>query len=376
MKKEKKLTGAVFYQGTEETAPEIFWLTGFRAPDPVGLLVYGKENFLIVSALEKGRALKETAAGFLILTPEDITGSRNATVIEAAIFILKEKRETRVRMPPSIPFATAAYFEKAGVLPILLKPNQLLDRSVKTGAELKKIEASQRAACRAMKAAVQWLAQSQTDCGGFLTDGVKKRTSADLKRVINRCLLEDDCFCADVIVACGAATAQPHNRGRGALKVGVPIVLDIFPQHNEHGYWGDLTRTVCKGRVPAALRHMHQAVKKAQQTALNLLRPGISGAVIHRAVEEFFQQEGFKTALNEPQPYGFIHGTGHGVGLEIHEAPRISRKGGILKEGQVVTVEPGLYYPRIGGVRIEDTVRITEDGWAPLVRCPAYFEIS
>ncbi|MES2203409.1 MAG: M24 family metallopeptidase, partial [Patescibacteria group bacterium] len=167
-----------------------------------------------------------------------------------------------------------------------------------------------------------------------------------------------------LIVAGGLHTAEPHHRGEGTLGSGQPIVIDIFPRSRESGYFGDLSRTVCIGTPPLELVHMYDTVLEAQELAVSMLLPGVRGADVQEAIERHFDSAGFKTERTGPlQGEGFIHGVGHGVGQVIHEPPRIGvGSEDILKEGDVVTVEPGLYYKHIGGVRIEDMALITADG--------------
>jgi Xaa-Pro aminopeptidase len=134
-----------------------------------------------------------------------------------------------------------------------------------------------------------------------------------------------------------------------------------------------MSRTVLRGDAPAELFDMYSAVQEAQNIALKMLRPGISGAEIHLAVVDHFEQSGFQTNLDNGQ--GFIHSTGHGLGLEVHELPLLSKRGGLLEKGNVVTVEPGLYYPSIGGVRLEDVAVITLNGNRNITQFPKEFVI-
>ena len=169
------------------------------------------------------------------------------------------------------------------------------------------------------------------------------------------------------IVAGGRQAADPHEAGRGPLRAGEWIVADVFPRMLATGYWGDMTRTFLHGRPTAAQRRMYEAVAEAQRLALSLVRPGAKGKDVHRAVTDFFARRGWKTGTGpDGRAHGFFHGLGHGVGLEIHEEPRLSPSGGELAPGMVVSVEPGLYYPEIGGVRIEDLVVVTETGCSVL----------
>jgi Xaa-Pro aminopeptidase len=118
---------------------------------------------------------------------------------------------------------------------------------------------------------------------------------------------------------------------------------------------------------------MYSAVKEAQTIALKMLRPGISGAEVHLAVMDYFEERGFRTDVNNGQ--GFIHSTGHGLGLEVHELPFLNKRGGLLEKGNVVTIEPGLYYPNMGGVRLEDVAVITHNGNRNITQFPKEFVI-
>jgi Xaa-Pro aminopeptidase len=138
--------------------------------------------------------------------------------------------------------------------------------------------------------------------------------------------------------------------------------VDVFPRVNETGYYGDMTRTFLRGRASEPQKALVDAVRRAQKLARKKLRPGITGKSVHKAVVSFFEKLGYETRHKATHHEGFFHGTGHGLGLEIHEAPRVSAAGGPLREGNVVTIEPGLYYPGLGGCRIEDVALITADG--------------
>jgi len=155
-------------------------------------------------------------------------------------------------------------------------------------------------------------------------------------------------------------------------------VMDIFPQHKVSRYWADMTRTVSKGDPPPEIRKMYGVVMKAQDTGIAALRPGITGREVHELVEDVIWEAGYDTLRtgqqrdpNDRALRGFIHGTGHGVGLEIHEAPDVSRSGvKPLIVGDVVTIEPGIYDPAIGGVRLEDMLVITSTGARNFTRAP------
>ncbi|MBQ6102340.1 MAG: M24 family metallopeptidase, partial [Kiritimatiellae bacterium] len=189
-------------------------------------------------------------------------------------------------------------------------------------------------------------------------------TSERARALVRETLLSRGCLDLEgSIVAGGRQAADPHEAGHGPLRAGEWIVCDIFPRDLCTGYWGDMTRTFMNGRPSAKLRRLYRAVADAQRLALSLVRPGAKGSDVHAAVARFFEESGWPSGRDATgRPYGFFHGTGHGVGLQIHEEPRLSVTGGELTPGMVVTVEPGLYYPDLGGVRIEDTVAVTTSG--------------
>ena len=179
------------------------------------------------------------------------------------------------------------------------------------------------------------------------------------------------------IIACGIQCAAPHNIGSGPVKAGEPVVADIFPRSDASGYWGDMTRTFLKGKAPKSLMRAYNAVKKASETAMSMIRAGVIAADVHTAASETMAELGFRTGRGrDGMPCGFIHGLGHGVGLEIHEGPRVSplnRKP--LRSGNVISVEPGLYYPEWGGIRLEDLVVVTKDGYRNFNSMEKEFEI-
>jgi Xaa-Pro aminopeptidase len=181
--------------------------------------------------------------------------------------------------------------------------------------------------------------------------------------------------CPDCIISSGKHSALPHHEGSGPIKESSPIIMDIFPRNIENGYYADMTRTVIKGKPSKVLNDMFSAVKKGQALGVNLVKTGRDSSIIHNSIKDFFDKSGFPTDFEKKNPDGFIHSTGHGLGLEIHEPPRVSVYKEKLKTNQVITIEPGLYYPKIGGVRIEDTILVTKDGYRNLNSFPKFFEI-
>jgi Xaa-Pro aminopeptidase len=135
-----------------------------------------------------------------------------------------------------------------------------------------------------------------------------------------------------------------------------------------------MTRTVLKGEAPEKLKEMYEAVHAAQEAAFAVLRPGILYSDVHNAACDEFEKRGYGTIRSDSK-VGFIHSTGHGVGLDIHELPSVSLQEVEVEQGHVVTIEPGLYYPELGGIRIEDMVVITADGFENLTKMEKEFVV-
>jgi len=188
-------------------------------------------------------------------------------------------------------------------------------------------------------------------------------TAGRVLTMIEIFLLENGFESADTIFAPGRGGADPHWRGEGPLRMGVPIVMDIFPRSRRSRYHSDMSRTFVVGRASRSVKEMHAAVIEAQDAALQRLVPGVILSEVHQAVCDLFRKRGYPVVGDGSQPKrGFLHGTGHGVGLQVHEAPTVSVSSDIFMPGDVVTVEPGLYDRRVGGVRIEDIVACMPDG--------------
>jgi Xaa-Pro aminopeptidase len=357
----EKSTGVarVFWAAGEERN-DVRWATGFDAPDPFGMVWIGGRAHLFVGALEAGRARKSVPGAVLhVLGRGEKAGAAMAEALKAA-------GEVRVAVGKAFPVGLARDLEAAGVAVDVTSDAAFPERAIKNAQELAAIAESQRAAVAAVREAEAVLRASEARgrVGELWWEGAWL-TSERLRNRMESVLQARGCRSEDgLIVAGGRQAACPHEAGHGVLKAGEAIVLDVFPRNARTGYWGDLTRTVSKGepksRVVAA---MWRATLDAQRLALGMVRPGVKGADIQTAVEEFFAKAGFPADFSKPgREKGFIHSVGHGVGLDIHEAPRISKGAGPLAEGNVVTVEPGLYDPAVGGVRIEDTVVVTRDG--------------
>lgn len=181
------------------------------------------------------------------------------------------------------------------------------------------------------------------------------------------------------IVAAGLKAVEPHEKGSGDIRSGEAIVVDIYPQSKKTGYFADMSRTLCKGAASTELKKLYDAVFASQELAIGMLEVGRPYADLHNAVVAYFNKAGYETRGKGKEfsyEEGFVHALGHGVGKNVHEAPRISPKStDVIEAGDVITIEPGLYYKEVGGVRIEDMFYMHDDGPVALTGLPKVFMV-
>jgi Xaa-Pro aminopeptidase len=251
-------------------------------------------------------------------------------------------------------------------------------RRAKTEPELAGIERAQRAAEAAMTAAAELLRAAEPVDGVLHANG-EPVTSERLKAAIYAALSEHPVTCEEPIVAHGPQGAIGHERGAGPIAPSEPLVIDLWPQDTQSACFADMTRTFVVGDVPEEIRRWHSLCEEALDRAKAKIRPGANGRDPYEAVCELFDEQGFPTQLSKTPgdtlEEGFNHSLGHGVGLQVHESPSLGRTRGYeLVPGDVLAVEPGLYRPDIGGVRLEDLVLVTDGGCETLTRYPYALE--
>lgn len=366
--------------------PNIFYRSGFLAPDPVVLVDQHDHTTLWTSRLEEGRARKEARVADVRCTEElnfSALISQAGSEHEAWSLLLRaictEHGLDQVDVDADFPAVHADHLRAADVDVRPRTDLYRLERRIKTAQELAWIEQTENAGMEALQRAVDVIHAAEIRDGVLWRDG-KRLSGDDLILVVEARLLELGCTTNGSICAGGPESADPHRSSSDVLRAGLPIVLDIFPFDKTTRYWGDMTRTVVRGTPPPEVERMWEAVREAQQVGLDLVKPGANGRDVHYAICEVFKRHGYGSL---PAPYRdiesearFIHGTGHGLGLEIHEFPRVADVDVVLEVGDVVTVEPGLYDPRFGGIRIEDLVVVTEDGCRNLTPLPKVFRLD
>ncbi len=356
-----------------------YYLSGFDAPDPFVTLYDGEEvNLLFDRSLEYGRAKREARAAtvernvdFGYREKVSEYGADEAPFHVVAEFLRSHGVES-VGVPPRFPVSTADGLRDRN---IAVDPDVdsvvTAVRATKTGDEIEFIRDAQAANETAMAAAESLLREADVDAEGRLIHGEEVLTSERVKEEIEVTLLREGCALDQTIVASGANAADPHDRGSGPLHADEPIIVDVFPRDKATKYNGDMTRTFLVGEADETVREWYDLTERAYEAALDAVEPGATGAAVHDAACDVYEEAGLPTLRSdESAETGFIHSTGHGVGLDVHEQPSVSPSGGELEIGHVITIEPGLYDPEVGGVRLEDLVVVTADGYENLTDYP------
>ncbi|WP_119066353.1 M24 family metallopeptidase [Rubrobacter indicoceani] len=360
-------------------------LSGFPAPDAVIVARVKGRTYLAVSSLEYGRAQKGADVDELLSYDElglrelarELSGSGSA-LAAASADLLKKLGADVVTVPPNLGVTHADELRKRG---IEVNPDGgyfMGLRRRKTRKEIQHITEAQRATEAAVAHAADVLREADVSGDGTLAWSGGVLTSETLRAEIDIHLLRNGFIAVNTIAAGGRQAADPHERGSGPLRAGETIILDVFPSGAGSHYYADMTRTFVKGEPTEEARKMYEVVLRSQEVALGMIKAGINGRDVHLAVSEVIHAAGYKTLVHDQEPgrpltEGFFHGTGHGVGLDLHEGPSMGTQNVELKPGDVITVEPGVYDPHVGGVRIEDLVVVTEDGCDNLTRSPKSF---
>jgi len=342
------------------------YLTQFVTSDPfVFFKKVNKAGVIIVSQMESGRASRQSTASIITRTqaglPEILKTEKDSW--KATAKMIAGQVGKKVLVPPNFPVAMAHALGEFCTVAVDIGTVASI-RETKSRDEIKAMKHVQNITETAMGVAVSLIRRSTIKKGILHSDG-KPLTSELIKFSMHSLLLEHGCTAMDSIVSCGEDTAVPHMTGTGPLKADEPIVIDLFPCEEKTGYYADMTRTVVKGEPSTEIRDMFTALREAKQLGISQVKAGASGTDIYQSVVDFFKDHGY-----ESDTRGFIHNLGHGVGLQVHELPTVGPAGKELKAGSVITVEPGLYYPGIGGVRLEDIGEVTKKGFNNFTKFP------
>jgi Xaa-Pro aminopeptidase len=366
------------------TNADMLAAAGFLATDPFDYVEIDGRRLLFVSGFE--RELAERESGGAEVVPIEELGLRRLLHDGVPRHELKNRlTENALRrvgadacvVPPWFPVGTADHLRGAGIA-VRVDPYLLPERRRrKTPEQVEAMRVPQAVTERSFALIARLLSEADVAADGTLVLDGRPLTSERLHAAIRLQWAEEGCEGETPIVSGGAQAAEPHEHGHGPLRAGQPIICDLFPRSVSNRYHADMTRTFCVGEAPPLLLELHQAVEQALQDSLRAIGPGVPGQEFDRRVSDFFFAEGYHTLLHPPAEHGregrpgYIHGLGHGLGLDVHEQPGLGQAGrDPLEPGDVVTVEPGLYLPGFGGVRLEDAVVVTEDGNENLTSYP------
>lgn len=346
-----------------ETDPDVLYFGRVQVPDAFVAFSCRGQRHAVVTQLEFGRV--RCGGAFDVVHPleEVLPEARklagDAFHYPASIIVLLARKLgiSGFKVSETFPCGTAFALQAAGV-PLEVADGMLMpERALKSDEEAGHIAEGNAAAAAGFRV-VERMLREATIHKGYLYHGKARLTSERLQEAIAVACLAKGAIAANTIVAGGDQACDPHCRGSGPLRANSFIIVDIFPRVSANGYHGDMTRTYLKGSPSPEQRALYQAVFDAQQTALAEHIAGRSGRAIYNRVVKAFQAAGYETRRDNGVPVGFIHGLGHGLGLAVHEPPRVNATGSKIRSGHVITVEPGLYYPGLGGVRVEDVVRV------------------
>ena len=337
-------------------------------------LLYGEvdgSRFTVVRSLEVARmreihGLEVVAEEELGLDDLQADGMSVAEAhLELALRACRRFEVDRAIIPPAFPTELADYLRAAGVELTVERDVFERRRRTKTSVQVEGIRRAQRAADAANAAIAEMLRGAQITDGRVYVDD-EPLTSERLKVAASAAVTASGCRVEDFIVAHGAQTCIGHHHGSGEIAPGEPITVDIWPRDADTACYTDMTRTFVVGDVNDELHEYHRLCKEALQRALDAIRPGVSASEVYRVAAEVFEEAGQPTLLSKKPGTvlneGFFHRLGHGVGLEVHEPPYLAPAGEELVSGDVLAVEPGCYRQGFGGVRLEDTVLVTDDG--------------
>lgn len=349
----------------------LFHRIRFSVGDPIGLIEVNGDRTLILRDIEMERA-RAKARVQAVHCPADFTpasglsGDRETATAQSLAECLVRKGVHEVRVDRSLPHSFLYQLQQRNIEFRYDPDLGVTERRAKDDQEIEWLRRAQEVTAETMTRACQLVGRADVSGEGHLIHDGAPLTSERLQTLISVWLLESNFSNPGSIVAAGPEGADCHNHGSGLLSTGQPVIVDIFPCDNSTYYNGDCTRTVVHGDIPEEVQRMHAAVAGAKSAGMQATRPGATGEEVHRATIETIEKHGF---LAE-RPSGpmtneipsMTHGTGHGIGLDVHEPPLLDFKGPALVKGDALTIEPGLYAPRIGGVRLEDLVVVTDDG--------------
>lgn len=375
-----KADEALLLVSASEGDSNMLYAVGMFVPDPFIFFQHKKKKYVVMSDLEVDRA-KRQAKVDQVLSLSDCqkklrnTGNSSPTLIDVLDWLFRERGIRSLIVPANFSAFLMDQLRAKGFNVEIKRDPFFAERETKRAEEVRHITESLRVAKLGLEAGIRALKRAKPGRGGTLYLNGSKLTSERLKTAVNTRIMAQGWLPSHTIISSGNQCVDPHHEGTGPIKANTSIIFDIFPRSQKNGYFGDLSRTVVRGRASDRLKKIYATVQAGQKIGFDLIRDGVNGKEVHQKILDLFAREGFPTGQIKGRMQGFFHGTGHGLGLDIHEAPRIAPVDATLKTGHVVTVEPGLYYLGVGGVRLEDVVLVTANANKNLTDCPQFLEI-
>ena len=371
---------AILLVSASEGDSNMLYAAGFFVPDPFIFFQHKKTRYVVMSDLEIDRAKKQARADRVLSLSQyqkklKHMGKGSPGIIDTLDLLFRERGIRALIVPANFSALLADQLRAKGFSVQIKRDPFFAERETKTRDEVKNITESLRVARLGLEAGIRVLKRTKIGRDGYLHFNGCRLTSETLKTIVNTTIMAQGWLPSHTIISSGNQCVDPHHEGTGPIKAHASIIFDIFPRSQKTGYFGDLSRTVVRGRASEKLKEIYATVQAGQQIGFDMIRNGVNGKEIHQKILALFDARGFPTGRINGRMQGFFHGTGHGLGLDIHEPPRVAPVEAKLRTGHVVTVEPGLYYLGVGGVRLEDVVVVTSTGNRNLTDCPQFLEI-
>ncbi|WP_442506539.1 M24 family metallopeptidase [Novipirellula sp. SH528] len=335
--------------------------------DPAAWIDLGGHTIALVRDLEMDRVRKRSGADHVTCPgehepPLGLNADRETATAQALVQVLRSKRVERVTADRSLPFIFAWHLQQAEIELLYDEDLGVLDRRVKSDQEIEYLRNAQSVTEEVMRMMCERIANASVNAQGQLCHGSEVQTSESIRRLAGLEFMKRGFSMGHgAIVASAPEVADCHHSGTGPLLTEQPIIVDLYPRDETTYYNGDCTRTVVNGQVSEIVAAMHNAVVLARVTSAKLLVAGNSASDVNQAAEDVLKQHGYKLSRGKITDEASIqHGLGHGIGLDVHEPILLDHGGGELLEGEVFTIEPGLYGRKVGGVRVEDMLLVTE----------------
>jgi Xaa-Pro aminopeptidase len=376
-----KLRGdqAILLVAASEGDANMLYAVGFFVPDPFIFFQHREKKFAVLSDLEIDRAKKQAHVHRVLslsLYQRKLRQlGKPAAMIDVLDLIFRARGIRSLIVPANFSALLSDQLRAKGFSVQIKRDPFWAERETKNRVEVAQITESLRIARLGLEAGIRMLKRTRTKRDGHLYLNGTRLTSEMLKTAVNTTIMAQGWLPSHTIISSGNQCVDPHHEGSGPIRANSSIIFDIFPRSQHNGYFGDLSRTVVRGRASDKLKEIYATVQAGQQIGYRQIRDGVNGKEVHQNILALFEERGFHTGRINGRMQGFFHGTGHGLGLDIHEPPRIAPVDAMLRTGHVVTVEPGLYYLGIGGVRLEDVVVVTAKGNRNLTDCPQFLEI-